>query len=164
MCFIVYTPFCLLSDFPSIFLKKKKKKCRWLARLRAAVATPLQCPVGALTLGAAPGAFQGVHAGERLLAHARVSLHPVQIFRLLLKISVEGNASELKVFLEALLRRSCVFLSKVKRLFSFSRFTTSAPSKPASAYVCTFLCSYVLLYFIFCFEGSFLSEKSVCTP
>ena len=103
-----------------------------MARLRAAVATPLQCPVGALTLGAAPGAFQGVHAGERLLAHARVSLHPVQIFRLLLKISVEGNASELKVFLEALLRRSCVFLSKVKRLLPFSRFSTSAPGAALS--------------------------------
>src|SRR4029434_3196646 len=38
----------------------------------------------------------------------------VQIFRLLLKISVEGNTPEFRVFLEALLRRSITCLSKVK--------------------------------------------------
>src|SRR4029434_4008790 len=38
----------------------------------------------------------------------------VQIFCLLLKISVEGNTPEFTVFLEALLRRSITCLSKVK--------------------------------------------------
>src|SRR4029434_9131275 len=46
--------------------------------------------------------------------HARVSFQLVQIFCLLLKISVEGNTPEFTVFLEALLRRSITCLSKVK--------------------------------------------------
>ena len=53
------------------------------------------------------------HGGEAI---ARVSLQLVQIFRLLLKISVEGNTPEYTVFLEALPRRSSACLSKVKFL------------------------------------------------
>src|SRR4029434_1900624 len=68
----------------------------------------VQCPEATLTQ------FQCLRQTDRedsaQLASSEFSLQLVQIFRLLLKISEEGNTPEFTVFLEALLRRSIVCL------------------------------------------------------
>ena len=90
------------------------------------------------------------HGGEAI---ARVSLQLVQIFRLLLKISVEGNTPEYTVFLEALPRRSSACLSKVKFLLpvlfplSFACFLCLLPVLYPLAFACALVPVVPLAFF-----------------